>query len=110
MQRTTIALLLTAILITPKTLATSQPAPSHLTCPPSSNECYTPQQVKKIAQGLREREACQVELALARQFIIDSKQRHAPTSEWWQEPSLFGGSVVLSFITGAVLMHTIQKK
>lgn len=110
MLRKAITILLTAFLTT-QTLANSQHALKPTDClPEQSCECYLPQDIKKIASGLREREACRHELQLAKKFIKESENRHTPALSWWQEPGVVGGGMVVSFSVGALLMYSAVKK
>lgn len=79
-------------------------------CLPEHNcTCYLPEHIKGIANGLRERETCQVELSMARKFIDESKDRHSPAIMWWQEPGVVGGGVVLGFALGIALTLAVKR-
>lgn len=64
-------------------------------CIPQNCVCYTLQDADKIAEGLRYSEYCRYALGEYETFAYKNNT-HAKNTDWWQEPSIIIGGLVIS--------------
>jgi hypothetical protein len=64
--------------------------------------CFTYEEVIKLGKGLTDRKKCRAEMA-EKDLFIEEHMLSGQDTEFWQEPEIIIGGVVVSFSAGAII-------
>lgn len=75
-------------------------------CPSTDScTCYTPQQTRNLADGIRDLRLCREQLDSTKRFLKVHGAKQQALYDWYQEPAVIVGGMVVSFTLGYTLAY-----